>query len=131
MVHELEVPLSLAGLQIECDESFPKEIGARMMTAVVIARRELDRQEDKRKTGSLYAVDDVLTPPAKDDEWFTQEVIVKGKNIVIKVNGKELINYTLVVLVFVVIMMVIVSLLDLAFGTGASWVFGGTGAGDR
>jgi preprotein translocase subunit SecE len=35
------------------------------------------------------------------------------------------------VLVFVAIMMVIVTLLDLAFGTGVSWVFGGAGATDR
>jgi preprotein translocase subunit SecE len=36
-----------------------------------------------------------------------------------------------VVLVFVVIMMLIVTLLDLAFGTGVSWVFGGTPPTDR
>ena len=35
-----------------------------------------------------------------------------------------------VVLVFVVIMMLIVTLLDLAFGTGVGWVFGGTGPTD-
>jgi preprotein translocase subunit SecE len=37
---------------------------------------------------------------------------------------KELINYTLVVLVFVIIMMGIISLLDLFFGWGVSWIFG-------
>jgi 3-keto-disaccharide hydrolase len=51
-------------------------------------------QSDKRKTGSLYAVMDVFDPPAKDDEWFTEEIIVKGRNVVIKVNGKDLVNYT-------------------------------------
>ncbi|MDR6638145.1 MULTISPECIES: preprotein translocase subunit SecE [Paenarthrobacter] len=61
---------------------------------------------------------------------FVRQVIGELKKVVAPTR-KELINYTLVVLVFVVIMMVIVSLLDLAFGTGASWVFGGTGAGDR
>jgi len=49
---------------------------------------------DPRKTGSLYAVDDVKTPPAKDNEWFTEEVIVQGDNVKILVNGKQLINYT-------------------------------------
>ena len=42
----------------------------------------------------------------------------------------KLINYTLVVLVFVTIMMVIVTLLDLAFGTAVGWVFGGSGPTD-
>ncbi len=37
---------------------------------------------------------------------------------------KELINYTLVVLVFVIIMMAFVSVLDLFFGWGVSWIFG-------
>jgi preprotein translocase subunit SecE len=35
-----------------------------------------------------------------------------------------------VVLVFVAIMMVIVSLLDIGFGTAVSWIFGGTGPKD-
>lgn len=37
---------------------------------------------------------------------------------------KELVNYTLVVLVFVIIMMSIISLLDLFFGWGVAWIFG-------
>jgi preprotein translocase subunit SecE len=37
---------------------------------------------------------------------------------------RELINYTLVVLVFVLIMMAFVSVIDLLFGWGVSWVFG-------
>lgn len=49
--------------------------------------------KDPRKTGSLYAVKDVLEAPAKDGEWFTEHVIVKGKNITIKVNDKTVVNY--------------------------------------
>lgn len=37
---------------------------------------------------------------------------------------RELIDYTLVVLVFVLIMMAFVSVIDLLFGWGVSWVFG-------
>jgi preprotein translocase subunit SecE len=37
---------------------------------------------------------------------------------------KELINYTFVVLIFVLIMMAIISVLDLFFGWGISWIFG-------
>lgn len=61
---------------------------------------------------------------------FVRQVIGELKKVVAPTR-KELINYTLVVLVFVAIMMLIVSLLDIAFGTGASWVFGGTGAVDQ
>ena len=57
---------------------------------------------------------------------FVRQVIGELKKVVAPTR-KELINYTLVVLVFVVIMMLIVTLLDLAFGTGVGWVFGGSG----
>lgn len=43
---------------------------------------------------------------------------------VITPTRKELISYTLVVLVFVAFMMAIVSGLDLLFGTGVGYVFG-------
>jgi preprotein translocase subunit SecE len=61
---------------------------------------------------------------------FVRQVIGELKKVVAPTR-KELVNYTLVVLVFVIIMMLIVTLLDLAFGTGVSWVFGGQGAKDR
>ncbi|MDP9984515.1 preprotein translocase subunit SecE [Pseudarthrobacter oxydans] len=61
---------------------------------------------------------------------FVRQVIGELKKVVAPTR-KELINYTLVVLVFVVIMMLIVTLLDLAFGTAVGWVFGGTGPGDN
>jgi preprotein translocase subunit SecE len=61
---------------------------------------------------------------------FIRQVIGELKKVVAPTR-KELINYTLVVLVFVVIMMIIVTVLDLAFGTAVSWVFGGTGPADR
>jgi hypothetical protein len=49
---------------------------------------------DPRKSGGLYGVRDVLTAPAKDNAWYTQEIIVRGKRIITKVNGKTLIDYT-------------------------------------
>ena len=51
-------------------------------------------QKDKRKTGSLYRIKDNLKAPVNDDEWFDYEVIVKGKRIVLKINGKKLVDYT-------------------------------------
>ncbi len=61
---------------------------------------------------------------------FVRQVIGELKKVVAPTR-KELINYTLVVLVFVVIMMVVVTILDLAFGTGVNWVFGGSGIKDH
>lgn len=45
--------------------------------------------KDPRKTGSLYAVKDVMEAPAKDGEWFTLHITVKDDEIGIQVNGKE------------------------------------------
>jgi preprotein translocase subunit SecE len=54
---------------------------------------------------------------------FIRQVIDElGK--VVTPTRKELINYTLVVLVFVIIMMAFVSVMDFFFGWGVSWVFG-------
>ncbi|MDB4589587.1 DUF1080 domain-containing protein [bacterium] len=50
---------------------------------------------DDRKTGSLYGIQDVLkNAPSHDDEWFDYQITVKGKNIKIAINGKEVVNYT-------------------------------------
>jgi len=50
---------------------------------------------DPRKTGSLYRLKDIMNDsPAKDDEWFTQTVIVKGNHIVVKINDKVVNDYT-------------------------------------
>ena len=49
---------------------------------------------DWRKTSSLYAVQDIKEAPNKDNEWFTQHIIVQGKKITIKVNDKIVNEYT-------------------------------------
>lgn len=49
---------------------------------------------DPKKTGSLYGVVNVSDPPCKDNEFWTQHIIVKGKHIVIKINGKTVVDYT-------------------------------------
>lgn len=51
-------------------------------------------QRDPKKTGGLYSVRDVANPPAKDNEWYTQEIIVRGRHIVLKVNGETTVDYT-------------------------------------
>ncbi|MEO8219183.1 MAG: preprotein translocase subunit SecE [Specibacter sp.] len=55
---------------------------------------------------------------------FLRQVIGELKKVVTPTR-KELINYTGVVLVFVVIVMAIVTVLDLGFGQAVLWVFGG------
>ena len=49
---------------------------------------------DPKKTGGLYSVQDNFKPPVSDGEWFDYEVIVKGKHIVIKINGDTISDYT-------------------------------------
>lgn len=49
---------------------------------------------DWRRTGGLYAIDDVKDPPTKDNEWFTQHIIVNGKNVVVKLNDEIVVDYT-------------------------------------
>jgi hypothetical protein len=49
---------------------------------------------DWRKTGSIYAVQDIKEAPAKDNEWFTEHIIVQGKKISVKVNDRVINEYT-------------------------------------
>lgn len=49
---------------------------------------------DPIKSGSLYQVVNVTDPPAKDDEWFTEHIIVKGDTITVSVNGRQLVEWT-------------------------------------
>jgi hypothetical protein len=49
---------------------------------------------DWRKTGSIYAVQDVKEVFVKDNEWYTEHIIVQGKRIIVKVNDKVINDYT-------------------------------------
>jgi hypothetical protein len=50
---------------------------------------------DPKKTGGLYSVKDVMnTAPVGDNEWFTYEIIAKGNNVQIKINGKTTTDWT-------------------------------------
>jgi len=50
---------------------------------------------DPIKTGSVYRLKNIMNDsPAKDDQWFTQHVIVKGNDVVVKVNDKVVNEYT-------------------------------------
>ncbi len=49
---------------------------------------------DVKKSSGLYAVKDVADPGIKDDEWYTQEIIVNGPHVELKINGKTMVDYT-------------------------------------
>ena len=50
---------------------------------------------DPKKTGGLYNVKDVMNQaPVKDNEWFTYDIIVKGKSVTLKINGKTTTEWT-------------------------------------
>jgi hypothetical protein len=49
---------------------------------------------DPRRTASLYEVADNPADVAKDNEWFTEDIIVKGNSITIKVGDKVVAQWT-------------------------------------
>jgi hypothetical protein len=49
---------------------------------------------DPKKSGSLYGVVDVSDPPAKDNEYHTEYIKVKGRHIIIKINGETVVDFT-------------------------------------
>ena len=51
-------------------------------------------QSDWRRTGSLYAVQDVKEVYVKDNEWYTEYVKVEGNRVIIKINDKTVVDYT-------------------------------------
>lgn len=49
--------------------------------------------KDPVRTGSIYNVVKNFAPPAKDDVWYTQEVVVQGKRVVVIVDGRVLFEF--------------------------------------
>lgn len=49
---------------------------------------------DPKKSGSLYAVENVAEAPHTDGEWFPYHIKVQGRRIIITVNGKTTVDYT-------------------------------------
>jgi hypothetical protein len=49
---------------------------------------------DWRRTGSLYAIQDVREVHVKDNEWYTESITVQGKRVIIKINDKTVVDYT-------------------------------------
>ncbi|MBW3622157.1 MAG: DUF1080 domain-containing protein [Armatimonadetes bacterium] len=51
-------------------------------------------EKEKVKTGSLYAVADIHKSPVDETKWFKVNVRVVDKRIVVRVNGKTVVDYT-------------------------------------
>lgn len=51
-------------------------------------------EKEKRKTGSLYAVQDLAESPVDETEWFTIRIRVEGKHIQAWINDKQTVDYT-------------------------------------
>jgi hypothetical protein len=50
---------------------------------------------DPIRTGSLYHVSDILDEsPAKDNEWFTEDIVVRDDTITVGVDGKQVVRWT-------------------------------------
>lgn len=48
---------------------------------------------DWKKTGSVYDVVNVRDAASKDNQWWTQHIIVKGSKVTVKVDGKTVVEY--------------------------------------
>ena len=48
---------------------------------------------DWRKSGSLYSINDVRETYVQDGEWYTTHIIVKGDHVIVKLNGKTVMEY--------------------------------------
>jgi hypothetical protein len=49
---------------------------------------------DWRRTGSVYGIQDIKDVYVKEAEWFTMDITVQGKRIIVKINGKVVNDYT-------------------------------------
>ena len=45
------------------------------------------------KTGSLYGLANFGLTPAQDNQWWTQHIIVRGRKVTVKIDGKTMIEY--------------------------------------
>jgi hypothetical protein len=45
------------------------------------------------KTGSLYGLVNMGLTPAKDNQWWTQHIIVRGRKVTVLIDGKTVLEY--------------------------------------
>jgi hypothetical protein len=49
---------------------------------------------DWKRTASLYDIKDVKETYVKDNEWYTETILVLGKRIITKINDQVVVDYT-------------------------------------
>jgi hypothetical protein len=49
---------------------------------------------DWKRTASLYDIKDVKETYVKDNEWYTETILVQGKRIITKINDQVVVDYT-------------------------------------
>jgi hypothetical protein len=49
---------------------------------------------ERKKTGSLYGVRNQYKSLAQDNQWFTMNILVRGKNVQVRINGVLTVDYT-------------------------------------
>jgi len=93
MVDVMAAPNSNGGVYFHTeyqDRGFPKK-GFEVQVNNTFVR-------DPVKSGSLYHVKDIgwdeIKDLLKDNEWFTEYIRVKDNNVVVKLNGREVVNWT-------------------------------------
>jgi hypothetical protein len=50
-------------------------------------------QGDWIKTGSLYGLVNMALTPARDKQWWTQHIIVQGRKVTVRIDGKTVLEY--------------------------------------
>lgn len=45
------------------------------------------------KTGSLYGLCNIGLTPCKDNQWWTQDITVRGRKVTVKIDGKTVLEY--------------------------------------
>lgn len=50
-------------------------------------------ESDWKRTGSLYDVANLGATPAKDNEWWTQDILVEGNTVTVKINDITVLQY--------------------------------------
>jgi len=72
------------------DEGFPRK---GFEAQVLNLRTGEGGYRENKLTGSLYGIRNIYKPIAKDGEWFTMRISVKGKRVQIRVNDLLLVDY--------------------------------------
>ncbi|MGH3715549.1 MAG: preprotein translocase subunit SecE [Micromonosporaceae bacterium] len=130
-----DADLDAADLDEEDDEEDARPARRRTGTAVKRAKAESDA-ETKSKTrpdkGKTDKAEKTKRParvgPIGRLIRFIREVVAELRKVIWPTR-KELLTYTVVVVVFVVVMLGIIALYDLGFARAMLWVFGSKSAG--